>query len=171
MAEILSLAEALSRRQALRQAGGRLVFTNGIFDLLHPGHVAYLEQARALGEALFVGLNSDASASALKGPQRPIVSQDDRARVLAALACVEAVVVFDDPTAERLVDALRPEVYVKGGDYQMTAKRDKKRLPPEAETVRRYGGQVRIIPFLKGYSTSDLIERILARYGPAAHDL
>lgn len=169
MGEVLTLAEAVERRERLRAAGQRLVFTNGLFDLLHAGHVDYLQQARDLGEALFVGLNSDASARALKGSRRPIVPQADRARVLAALACVDAVIIFDSLTAEPLVAALRPEVYVKGGDYRLDDDRSaapEGRVPPEAAVVQGYGGRVAIVPFLEGYSTSSLIERILARYAP-----
>lgn len=155
----MSLDEAITERQAAREDGHTVVFTNGHFDLLHVGHVDYLQQARALGDVLIVGLNSNASTRALKGPGRPIVPQEERARMLAALACVDYVVTFGAPTANALVEALRPDVYVKGGDWGQD------REPPEAETVRRYGGQVHFIPYLAGHSTSDLIETIIARYG------
>src|ERR687886_2902758 len=137
----------------VREAGGRIVFTNGCFDLLHPGHVSYLRAARALGDALVVGLNSDASVNRLKGPLRPIVPEEDRATVLAALESVDAVVVFDEDTPVRLLRELRPAVYAKGGDYRVEDL-------PEAEVAAKIGAEVRILPFEPGYSTTALIERI-----------
>jgi rfaE bifunctional protein nucleotidyltransferase chain/domain len=128
MGMVLTLDQASAARQELRAAGKTLVFTNGIFDLLHAGHVASLEAARALGDALFVGLNSDDSARRLKGAARPLVPETDRARVLAALACVDAVLLFPEDTAEGLVAALRPEVYVKGGDYTKDTSRQRRQL-------------------------------------------
>ena len=139
---------------ALRESGGRVVFTNGCFDLLHPGHVAYLEAARSLGDALVVGLNSDESVRGLgKGPDRPIVAEVDRAAVLGALRAVDAVVVFDERTPVRLMREVQPAVYVKGGDYRIEDL-------PEAEVADEIGAEVRIIPFEPGYSTSALVERI-----------
>ena len=139
---------------ALRESGGRVVFTNGCFDLLHPGHVAYLEAARSLGDALVVGLNSDESVRGLgKGPDRPIVAEGDRAAVLGALRAVDAVVIFDERTPVRLMRELQPTVYVKGGDYRIEDL-------PEAEVADEIGAEVRIIPFEPGYSTSALVERI-----------
>lgn len=136
-----------------RPREGRLVFTNGCFDLLHPGHVAYLDEARRLGDRLVVGVNTDASMRRLKGPSRPLVPERDRARVLAGLASVDAVTLFDEDTPAELVAALRPDVLVKGGDYT-----------PETivgrDTVEGDGGEVRVIPFLPGYSTTDLLRRI-----------
>jgi rfaE bifunctional protein nucleotidyltransferase chain/domain len=131
------------------------VFTNGCFDLLHRGHVAYLEAARALGDALVVGLNSDASVEILKGPGRPVVPEADRAAVLGALRAVDAVVVFDESTPVRLMRELKPAVYVKGGDYRVEDL-------PEAEVAGELGAEVRIIPFEEGYSTTALIEKIRA---------
>ena len=145
----------VDRVDTLRQQGTTIVFTNGCFDLLHAGHVAYLEAARALGDILVVAVNSDRSVRALKGETRPITPAGDRAIVLAALACVDYVVEFDDDTAERLVQRLQPGIYVKGGDYA----RDE---PVEAAVVRTYGGNVRILPFTSGYSTTDLVQRIIA---------
>lgn len=159
MGQIVSLMDAKKTRELARAAGQTVVFTNGHFDLLHLGHVDYLQRARALGDVLIVGLNSDASTRALKGPGRPIVPQVERARMLAALACVDYVTIFDAPTANALVEALRPDVYAKGGDW------GRDREPPEADVVRGYGGQVHFIPYLAGHSTSDLIETIVARYG------
>ncbi len=130
-----------------------MVFTNGCFDLLHPGHVSYLRAARSLGDALVVGLNSDASVGRLKGPLRPIVPEKDRAIMLAALKFVDAVVVFDEDTPERLMRELKPAVYVKGGDYRIEDL-------PEAEVAAQVGAEVRILPFKPGYSTTALIEKI-----------
>ncbi len=138
-----------------REAGRRVVFTNGCFDVLHAGHVRYLAQARALGDVLVVGLNSDASVRRLKGAGRPVNPQDDRATVLAALRCVDHVVVFDEDMPVRLVGLVRPDLYVKGGDYTADAL-------PEAPVVRRHGGEVRILPYLDGRSTSAILARIEA---------
>ncbi len=132
----------------------KLVFTNGVFDLLHAGHVGYLESARELGDLLIVGLNTDRSARALgKGPHRPVNSLEDRAAVVGALRCVDAVVAFDEATPEAVIRALRPEFHVKGGDY--TAE-----MLPETPIVRAFGGQVVILPFLAGRSTSKLLEKL-----------
>jgi rfaE bifunctional protein nucleotidyltransferase chain/domain len=131
-----------------------LVFTNGVFDVLHRGHVTYLAQARALGAALLVGLNSDASARRLgKGPQRPLNSEADRACVLAALQAVDFVALFDEPTPCELIERVHPDIYVKGGDYDIETLR-------ETALVRSWGGRAVAIPFVDGYSTSRLVERI-----------
>ncbi len=130
-----------------------MVFTNGCFDLLHPGHVSYLWAARSLGDALVVGLNSDASVRRLKGQPRPVVPEKDRAAVLEALESVDAVIIFGEDTPIRLMRELEPAVYVKGGDYRIEDL-------PEAEVAREFGAEVRIIPFEPGYSTSALIEKI-----------
>ena len=137
----------------VREAGGRVVFTNGCFDLLHPGHVSYLWAARSLGDALVVGLNSDASIKKLKGPSRPVVPEGDRALVLSALEPVDAVVVFGEDTPVRLMRELRPAVYVKGGDYRIEDL-------PEAKVAEEIGAEVNLLPFEPGYSTTALIERI-----------
>src|SRR3712207_3312912 len=131
----------------MRASGECVVFTNGCFDLLHPGHVSYLQAARSLGDALVVGLNSDASVTRLKGPSRPVVPEKDRAAVLEALESVDAVVIFAEDTPIRLMRELAPAVYVKGGDYHVEDL-------PEAEVAREFGAEVRIIPFEPGYSTS-----------------
>lgn len=131
----------------------RIVFTNGCFDILHRGHVAYLTQARALGDRLVVGVNTDASVRRLKGAGRPVVEQDDRAYVLAALACVDIVTMFDEDTPADLITALLPDVLVKGGDY----------APEQVvgrEEVERHGGRIAIIPFVSGRSTTDIVHRI-----------
>lgn len=133
-----------------------LVFTNGVFDLLHRGHVETLQQARALGASLVVGLNSDASALGLgKGPGRPLVTCEDRAAVLRALACVSLVLPFDEAAPLALIKRLRPDIYVKGGDYEM-------RTLPEAALVRSWGGSTIALPFLPGRSTSALVAKIQA---------
>jgi D-glycero-beta-D-manno-heptose 1-phosphate adenylyltransferase len=131
-----------------------LVFTNGVFDILHPGHVTYLAQARALGASLVIGLNSDVSARGLgKGPDRPLNSETDRACVLAALESVSLVTLFDEPTPVRLMEIVRPDLYVKGGDYDIDALE-------ETRLVRSWGGDARAIAFVEGYSTTSLVERI-----------
>jgi D-beta-D-heptose 7-phosphate kinase / D-beta-D-heptose 1-phosphate adenosyltransferase len=134
----------------VRRTGGRLIATGGCFDLLHPGHVALLESARALGDALIVCLNSDDSVRRAKGPDRPLVSQADRVRVLTALSAVDAVLIFDEDTPSRVLTALQPDVWVKGSDYVH-------KPIPEAELVERYGGEVVLLPLLSGYSTSSLV--------------
>lgn len=155
MGEVLKLSEAQVTRDSLREAGKSLVFTNGHFDLLHVGHLDYLERASQLGDALFVGVNGDASTTRLKGPGRPLVPAAERARLLAALVPVAAVIIFEDDTADSLLRALQPDIYVKGGDYA-----DKPL--PERPTVEAYGGRVELIEYLPGRSTSGLIRRILS---------
>ncbi len=132
--------------------GGVTVFTNGCFDLLHVGHLRYLQQARQLGDRLVVGVNSDASVRALKGPTRPIVTAVERAEMLAGLRCVDYVVLFDDLTASSVITALKPAVYAKGGDY------DVENLP-EAPAVQAYGGVIQLVPFVPGHSTSSILAR------------
>lgn len=148
-------AEAVARVRAVRAAGLRVVMTNGCFDILHPGHIAYLEQARGLGDCLLVAVNDDDSVCRLKGPGRPVNSLPYRLRMLAALGCVDWVVPFSEDTPERLICALLPDVLVKGGDYQ----------PDQiagADCVRRAGGEVRVLGFIDGFSTTGVIERIRA---------
>ena len=146
---------------AHRSAQRRVVFTNGCFDVLHRGHVAYLNQAKRLGDVLVVGVNSDDSVRGLKGPGRPVNSAEDRAAVLAALSCVDHVVVFDGEDAVSLVELLRPDVYVKGGDYTPD-------MLPEAAAVRAHGGEVRIVDYLPERSSSSVIERIRATVAEAS---
>lgn len=153
MGEIVTLADAMTRRETLRREGKTLVFTNGHFDLLHVGHLEYLEKARGLGDALFVAVNGDASTRRLKGEGRPLVPELQRARLLAALEAVSAVIIFEADTAADVLLALKPEVYVKGGDYA-----DKPL--PERATVEAYGGRVELIEFATGHSTTQLINRI-----------
>jgi rfaE bifunctional protein nucleotidyltransferase chain/domain len=141
-----------------RSQSGPVVFTNGVFELIHPGHVAYLEAARAEGAALIVAINSDASARGLgKGPGRPWVTEQDRARVLAGLAAVDCVVLFDEPTPDRVLEALRPDLLVKGGDYT----RD---TIVGADLVESWGGRVMALPFHADHSTSSLLERLRATH-------
>ena len=149
-------ADALAReRDALDAAGRRLVFTNGCFDLLHAGHVRYLRQARALGDALAVGLNSDRSVRELKGAGRPLNPQEDRAEVLCALGCVDYVVIFDSPRATGVLRAVRPHVYAKGGDYTPDS------LDAEERAALQAGGaEIRILPLVPGRSTTALLERM-----------
>ncbi|HYZ66266.1 MAG TPA: PfkB family carbohydrate kinase [Mycobacterium sp.] len=143
-------ADVVTVRDRLRSRGGTLVATGGCFDLLHTGHVRLLREARQLGDALVVLLNSDASVRALKGPRRPVMRAEDRARVLCALACVDAVVIFDEHSPEQALEQLRPDVWVKGGDYTEADL-------PEAGVVRRHGGEVVLLPTVAGYSSSSLI--------------
>ncbi|MDB5350186.1 MAG: bifunctional heptose 7-phosphate kinase/heptose 1-phosphate adenyltransferase [Planctomycetota bacterium] len=151
--------DELARRIDVHRRGGRrIVFTNGCFDILHRGHITYLGQAKSLGDVLVVGVNSDASLRRLKGPSRPINSQDDRVQVLAALSCVDHLVIFGEDTPSALISALRPDVFVKGGDYT------RERLP-EAAIVEEFGGEVRILPFVTDRSTTAMIARIRAVYG------
>jgi D-beta-D-heptose 7-phosphate kinase/D-beta-D-heptose 1-phosphate adenosyltransferase len=153
--KIKSWEEAAFLTEELRAQRARIVFTNGCFDLLHSGHTQYLEQAKALGDILIVGLNSDASVSLLKGESRPFVAQTDRALVLAALECVDMVVIFSQPTPLQLIELLRPDVLVKGGDWKPEA-------IVGADIVLAGGGKVLSLPFKEGYSTSSLIRRIAA---------
>jgi len=151
--KILSVDQLSAERQRLRDAGKRLVFTNGVFDILHVGHVRYLQQARALGDVLVVAINSDASARELKGSNRPLTNQSDRAEVLAALACVDYVSVFDELSPRSLIAELLPDVLVKGGDYSLDQIHGR-------EEVEAAGGRVVSLPFVEGVSTSQIIERM-----------
>jgi D-beta-D-heptose 7-phosphate kinase/D-beta-D-heptose 1-phosphate adenosyltransferase len=152
--KVLSLDDLVGRAAAWRSTGQQIVFTNGCFDLLHIGHITLLEQARRGGDRLVVAINSDASVSKLKGPSRPIVGERERGRILAALAAVDAVVVFDDPTPLRVIEALRPNVIVKGGDYNEDT-------VVGAKEVRSWGGRVKIVPTVEGFSTTKLISKAM----------
>ncbi len=151
--KILTPEQMLGERHRLRSAGARLVFTNGVFDLLHVGHVRYLTQARALGDALVVAINSDRTVRELKGPDRPVFDQAERAEILAALKVVDYVVVFDDISPRKLIATLLPDVLVKGGDYQLDQIHGR-------EEVEAAGGRVVSLPFVEGASTTALIERM-----------
>jgi rfaE bifunctional protein nucleotidyltransferase chain/domain len=151
--EILTLEEAILRFGREKRNGRRIVFTNGCFDLLHPGHIGSLEQARALGDALIVGLNSDASVRQLKGAGRPVLPERERAEILAALESVDAVVIFDEPTPREVIARLLPDVLVKGGDWpgdQIVGR----------EEVEAAGGRVVSIPVVPGYSTTEILRKI-----------
>lgn len=154
-------AEARTKLALWRAAQAKVVFTNGVYDLLHRGHAEYLAEARALGDRLVVGVNSDASVRRLKGPERPILPQGDRAGLVAALACVDLAVVFDDDTPLRLIEAVRPDVLVKGADWAEDA-------IVGAEFVKARGGRVERIALREGLSTTTLIRRI--REGLSAFD-
>lgn len=164
MGHVWTLAEAVAVRRVWRTEGRPLIFTNGHFDLLHVGHVDYLEQAQACGAGdgvLVVGINGDAATRLLKGPGRPLVPAVERARLIAALACVTGAIIFEDSTASALIRALQPDWYVKGGDYAGKSW-------PERELALSVGAQVALIPFTAEHSTSALIARIHALPDPAA---
>jgi len=139
--------------EILRQGGQKVVFTNGCFDILHAGHVTYLEAAKAQGDVLVLGLNTDESVRRLKGPERPINSELDRARVVGALRAVDYVVLFGEQTAEAVIAEVKPDVYVKGGDYTLDTL-------PEAKIVQSYGGRVAFIDMVEGRSTTNIIKKI-----------
>ena len=151
--KILSPSELLGVREGLRAAGKSLVFTNGVFDLLHVGHVRYLAAARALGDALLVAVNSDRAVRELKGESRPIVNENERAELLAALRHVDFVTVFDDISPRTLIASLLPDVLVKGGDYALDEIHGR-------EEVEAAGGRVVSLPFVPGASTTDIVERM-----------
>jgi D-glycero-beta-D-manno-heptose 1-phosphate adenylyltransferase len=154
LSQILSRAEAIAFVQRLRHQGRLVVFTNGVFDILHPGHVRYLAAARQQGDALIVGLNADVSVRRLsKGPDRPLVPELERAEVLAALAVVDAVVIFDEDTPLEIVTALQPDVLVKGADWAADAIVGR-------DVVEARGGRVVRIPVVEGYSTSGIVSRL-----------
>jgi len=157
---ILTLEQAIVRFGRDKRNGRRVVFTNGCFDLLHPGHVRLLEEARALGDALIVGLNSDASVRSLKGAGRPIFPERERAEILAALECVDAVVIFPEPTPREIISKLLPDVLVKGGDWRADQIIGR-------EEVEAAGGRVVSIPVVAGHSTTAILERIRQGTSPA----
>ena len=148
-------AEAAALAEEARRAGRRVVFTNGVFDILHPGHLRYLQQARALGDLLILGLNSDASVRRNKGPERPINPEAERAEILEALACVDAVVVFDEETPAAIIKAIQPDVLVKGADWAHDAIVGR-------DTVEARGGRVVRMAIEQGYSTTEIVRRIRA---------
>jgi len=153
VSKFLDLDTLIRERGLLRAKGRILVFTNGCFDLLHPGHVRYLAQARSLGDALVVALNSDRSVRTLKGAGRPVLNEKERVEVIAALEAVDYVTVFDEETPHSLISQLLPDVLVKGGDWQLNEIVGR-------EEVEAAGGKVLSLPFLEGYSSSDIIDRI-----------
>ncbi len=155
---VFEISDAVRWREELRTRGKRLVFTNGVFDLVHAGHVAYLAWARAQGDALMLGLNADVSVRALKGPERPLVPFEDRAAVVAGLRSVDAVVGFAERTPEVLLDRIRPDVHVKSAQYRVEDL-------PERIVVLQHGGEIRLAPHVAGRSTTDIVAEIRRRYG------
>jgi D-beta-D-heptose 7-phosphate kinase/D-beta-D-heptose 1-phosphate adenosyltransferase len=158
MSKITPRSELKAKVDRLRREGKKVVFTNGCFDILHAGHTRYLREARKLGDALILALNSDSSVRSIKGPMRPIVPEAERAEVVAALDSVDYVTVFDELTPLELIEYLRPDVIVKGGDW---AEKD----IVGAETVRKWGGRVAIMPMIEGASTTNIIDKVLQVYG------
>jgi len=153
--KLYSLSAVVAWREAQRAAGRRVVLTNGVFDLLHTGHLYYLRQARELGDALVIALNADASVRVLKGPSRPVQTEEQRAYALGALACVDAVVIFREPRLTAEIRALRPDVYCKAGDYTL-----EKLNAEERTALQAVGADIRFLPFMPGFSTTELIARI-----------
>ena len=154
MSKPMTAAELSDYRAALEARGQRLVFTNGCFDLLHVGHVRYLQAARALGDALVVAVNGDASVRALKGPSRPVNSEEDRAEVLAALACVDAVTIFHEDRVSALLRTIRPHLYAKGGDYTLDSLD-----AGERAVLAEIGAEIRILPLVPGKSTTSILAK------------
>jgi rfaE bifunctional protein nucleotidyltransferase chain/domain len=155
--KLRNLREAAAWRESLQRAGRRVVLTNGVFDLLHTGHLYFLQQARLMGDALIVALNADASVRVLKGPARPVQSETQRAYALAALECVDAITIFSAPRLTAEIRALHPDVYCKAGDYSL-----EKLNPDERAALEEAGAQIKFLPFLPGFSTTQLIARIQA---------
>ena len=156
----IKTAEELLALVSARQRGGeKIVFTNGVFDILHVGHIRYLAEARALGDGLLIAVNADESVRSFKGDLRPIVPLDERMEMLAALACVDYVTPFSTRTPAPLIDLIHPAIYVKGGDYSEADL-------PEASVVRGYGGNVQILSLVAGRSSTNIISRVCAAYGP-----
>ncbi|MBE7540524.1 MAG: adenylyltransferase/cytidyltransferase family protein [Opitutaceae bacterium] len=153
--KLFTLEQAVAVRDGLRRSGRRLVLTNGVFDLLHTGHLHHLKQARSLGDALFVALNADESVKALKGPKRPVQTEGERAFALGALECVDGIVIFRSPRLTGEIRALKPDIYTKAGDYTLD-KLDK----GEREALQEAGARITFLPFLPGFSTTRLIEKI-----------
>lgn len=156
--KLLALSELRDKRDHLRKEGRTVVFTNGCFDLLHVGHIRYLQEARRQGDCLMIGLNSDSSVRKLKGKLRPLISQEERAHILSALDCVDYVVIFNELTPLNLLKGLKPDILVKGGDY-------KKSEVVGADLVESYGGRVALVPVVQGRSTSGIVKKIVERYG------
>jgi rfaE bifunctional protein nucleotidyltransferase chain/domain len=153
---ILSPDAAAAWLDRVKAGGGRVVFTNGVFDLLHPGHVRYLQQARTLGDALVVGVNTDRSVRVIKGETRPVTPENERAEIRAALACVDVVALFDEETPYELIKRLQPDVLVKGADWPESSMIGR-------EIVEARGGRVVRVPFEAGYSTTRIIEKVKAQ--------
>ncbi|MDE3084124.1 MAG: adenylyltransferase/cytidyltransferase family protein [Verrucomicrobiota bacterium] len=158
--KLFTLDAAIARRERARSFGQTIILTNGVFDLLHTGHIYCLQKARALGDVLFVALNSDASVRALKGPSRPIQTEEQRAYALSALACVDAIFIFQTPRLDKEIRALRPDIYCKAGDYTL-----EKFDAAERAALQEVNARIEIAPFLPGFSTTNLIAKIKAAGG------
>lgn len=158
MSKLLNLSEAQQQLAKEKANGKCIVFTNGCFDILHAGHTTYLADAKACGDILVLGLNSDVSIKAIKGEKRPIVAERYRAQTLAALESIDYIILFDEETPIHLIETLKPDIYVKGGDYT-------EETLPETPIVKSYGGTVKLLPFVEGLSTSTIINKILEVYG------
>lgn len=156
--KIYPIAQLKQILQRERKTGKKIVFTNGCFDILHVGHVRYLTAAKKRGDILVIGLNSDRSVKGLKGDKRPLIDETARAEVLSSLEVVDYISIFNESTANKIIADLQPDIYVKGGDYQIGKL-------PEVSTVASYGGEVQLIPVVTGASTTDIIQEILRRYG------
>jgi rfaE bifunctional protein nucleotidyltransferase chain/domain len=156
--KLVTVAELAGIVERLQSGGGKAVFTNGVFDIMHAGHVRYLAEARALGDILIVAANTDESVRRLKGPLRPIIAEGERAELLSALTVVDYVVLFDTPTPVPVIEQVRPLVYVKGGDYAIADL-------PEAPVVIGYGGEVKVLSLFEGLSTTNIIKKICLAYG------
>ena len=154
---LLTQEEMKAKVEELKRNGKKTVFTNGVFDILHIGHLTYLEEARKLGDVLIVGVNSDASVKVNKGDKRPINNEKNRAEMLSGLKFVDYTVIFDEKTPEKLLDLLKPDIHVKGGDY-------KKEDLPETKIVEKNGGEVKILSFVDSFSTTDIINKIINVY-------
>ena len=161
--KVLSPDSLLQIVSSLKKSGKTIVFTNGCFDILHAGHVRYLNAAKALGDILIIGLNSDSSVKIIKGDKRPVVSQEQRAEVLSALSCTDYITLFDEPDPFNLISAIRPNILVKGGDWS------EDRIIG-ADIVKADNGQVARITIVPGISTSEIIARIISRYAPGDHN-
>lgn len=159
--KLRTVEQLVEMRRDWKRDGRTVVWTNGCFDLLHAGHVRSLQAARALGDILIVGLNSDAGVRAIKGPSRPLVTEEDRAEVIAALEAVDYVTLFDDPEPSAVLARIQPDIHCKGEDYAPGSGRP----VPEREVVQNYGGRIEFLPMMKGRSTTGLVEQIIARSG------
>jgi rfaE bifunctional protein nucleotidyltransferase chain/domain len=157
MGNVLTIDELVAERAKLRSLGRRVVFTNGCFDLIHPGHIAYLREARNLGDCLIIALNSDRAVHELKGTQRPILNQDERSTVMSALDMVDYVCIFDDVSPQSTIARILPDVLAKGGDWPIETIIGRKE-------VQENGGTVVSLPYIDGSSTTDIVDRILSRY-------
>lgn len=157
MGKIFNIDELIKFRQKVQREGKKVVFTNGCFDIIHRGHIELLKKAKEFGDILIIGLNSDFSVKKIKGGERPILNEDDRAYILGALECVDAVCLFDEETPSRIIEQLKPDVLVKGGDYKIGEIVGR-------ETVQDCGGEVITIPFVEGKSTRGIIEKIIKSY-------